>query len=359
MNLEPLSKSNVLIVDDEFALRRTIHVALGASGFAVDEARNGEEALEAIRRRRFNIVLLDMNMPGMGGIETCRQIRSFDPRAGIVMLTVRDGEEDRVQALEAGADDYVTKPFRFGELKARLTAVLRRIPSESNRDVDRRPTLLRAGDLKLDLDRRSVWQSDREIRLSGKEFDLLSFLMKSQDVPLTHEELLRGAWGTDRGDELQYLRTYVRLLRRKIEDDSAKPQYLLTEPWVGYRFHDPSIDPSWQSRDRAPRYRRQRLPPFDQTRLDGLRIDGLREAIRSNRVSFPSQIPTFERHDRPDLQRKLVQLYFVLGWNCETIASRYGLIHQRVRQILTTWKRRALAMGYIQYIPPAPWSPIT
>ncbi len=345
--------SNVLVVDDEYALRRTIHVALGASGFTVVEARNGEEAVEAVRRDRFNLVVLDMNMPGLGGIETCRQIRSFAPRTGIVMLTVRDGEDDKVLALEAGADDYLTKPFRFGELKARLAAVLRRLHA----DIDRKPSILRAGDLKLDLERHSLWQADREIRLSRKEFDLLSFLMKSQKVPLTHVEVLRGAWGPECDSELQYLRTYVRLLRRKIEDDPTRPRYLLTEPWVGYRFCDPRSDPSWQSGDRKRRHRRQHRASFDEVKLDGLRIDGLREAIRANRVSFPSQVPTFERHDRPDLQRQLVQLYFVLGWNCESIADRYGLIHQRVRQILTTWKRRALAMGYIQYIPPAPWLP--
>jgi two-component system KDP operon response regulator KdpE len=347
--LTALRPSNVLVVDDEHALRRTIHVALGASGFTVEEARNGEEALEAVRRHPFNLVLLDINMPGLGGIETCRQIRSFAPRTGIVMLSVREAEGDKVQALEAGADDYMTKPFRFAELKARLAAVLRRLHT----DMKRKPAILRAGDLKLDLDRHSLRHRDREIRLSGREFELLSFLMKNPDIPLTHVELLRGAWGAECGNEPQYLRTYVRLLRRKIEHDPTKPEYLLTEPWVGYRFRDPRSDPAWQSSD-PQRFHRQRLAPFDQIKLDGLRIDGLRDAIRANWVSFPSQVPTFERHDRPDLQRKLVQLYFVLGWNCENIATRYGLIHQRVRQILTTWKRRALEMGYIQYIPPAP-----
>jgi two-component system, OmpR family, KDP operon response regulator KdpE len=225
----------ILVVDDEDALRRTIRALLAASGFVVEEARNGEEALEAIQHHPVDLVLLDVNMPGMGGIETCRLIRSFAPRAAIVMLTVRDDEEDKIQALQAGADDYVTKPFRFGELKARLGAVLRRIHT----GISEESGILRAGDLKMDLKRRLLWKAGEEIRLSGREFDVLSVLMKSQDVPLTHAELLHGIWGPH-SSERGYLRTYVRHLRKKIEDDPAKPEYILTEPWVGYRFHNPS-----------------------------------------------------------------------------------------------------------------------
>jgi two-component system KDP operon response regulator KdpE len=231
---------NILVVDDESALRKTIRVVLAANGFAVEEARHGQEALDALRRHPFHLVLLDMNMPGLGGIETCRQIRSFAPCTGIVMLTVRDGEEDKVQALEAGADDYVTKPFRFGELKARMAAVLRRLqpePGETARILD-------AGELKIDLDRRSLVKAGAAIRLSRKEFDLLSFLMKHQDVPLTHMQLVRGVWGPESGQELECLRTYVRMLRKKIEDDPAHPRYLLTEPWVGYRFCSQAFDPT-------------------------------------------------------------------------------------------------------------------
>jgi two-component system KDP operon response regulator KdpE len=213
--------------------------ALGASGFAVEEARHGQEALAAMQLHRFDLVLLDINMPGLSGVETCRQIRLLEPSTGIIMLTVRDGEEDRVRALDAGADDYVTKPFRFRELKARLGAVLRRIQTEPAKESG----ILRAGSLKLDLDRRSLWKAGVRIHLSRREFDLLSVLMKSRGAPLTHAKLLRAVWGPECGNELEYLRTYVRLLRKKIEEEPANPQYLLTDPWVGYRFRDPS-DPN-------------------------------------------------------------------------------------------------------------------
>jgi two-component system, OmpR family, KDP operon response regulator KdpE len=347
--------SYVLVVDDEHVLRRTIRVALAASGFAVEEARHGQEALEAIRRHRFDLVLLDMNMPGIDGIETCRQIRSVAPSTGIIMLTVRDADEDKVRALEAGADDYMTKPVRFGELKARLGAVLRRVPA----DISEGQGILRIGDLRMDFEHRLLWKASKKISLSREEFDLLSLLMKSQDVTLTHLELVRGVWGPECDHEVERLRAYVRMLRRKIEDDPTMPQYLFTEARVGYRLRHLRSDSSRSSGNRRRRNRRKRLSAFDPGKLAGLRIDELREAIRANRVSFPSQVPTFKRHDRPDLHRKLVQLYFVLGWTCESIAERYGLVHQRIRQILTTWKRRAVQAGYIQYIPPSPRAPIT
>jgi two-component system KDP operon response regulator KdpE len=234
---------SVLVVDDEPALRKTIRASLAASGYSVEEAGTGGEAVGAIQQRAFDLVLLDVNMPGMSGVEACRQIRAYAPRMGIIMVTVRDAEEDKVRALEAGADDYVTKPFRFRELIARLGAVLRR----TRTDLGAEPGILRAGALKMDLEHHLLWKGAEQIRLSPKEFELLSFLMKSQGVPLTHVKLLRAVWGAEYGDELEYLRTYVRMLRKKIEDDPARPEYIQTEPWVGYRFRDPS-DP-----DQAPR----------------------------------------------------------------------------------------------------------
>jgi two-component system KDP operon response regulator KdpE len=233
MSPQPFS---VLVVDDEPALRKVIRTSLAASGFTVEEAGTGTEAVGAVHARMFDLVLLDVNMPGMSGVEACRQIRVLAPHTGIVMVTVRDAEEDKVRALEAGADDYVTKPFRFRELVARLGAVLRRTHVEA----DAEPGVLRAGALKMDLDRRILWKGAEEIRLSPKEFDLLSFLMKNQGVPLTHIKLLQSVWGSEYGNELEYLRTYVRMLRKKIEDDPARPKYIQTEPWVGYRFRDPS-----------------------------------------------------------------------------------------------------------------------
>lgn len=227
---------SVLVVDDEAALRRVIRSSLVATGFAVEEASTGGDALNVVKQRPFDLILLDVNMPGMNGIDACRQIRSLAPRTGIVMVTVRDAEEDKVRALEAGADDYVTKPFQFRELVARLRAVLRR----TNVTRTTESLVLQAGDLRLRLDRRVVSKGSEEIQLSPKEFDLLAFMMKNQGAPLTHVRLLRSVWGSEYGGEVEYLRTYVRMLRKKIEDHPARPQYILTEPWVGYRFRNPS-----------------------------------------------------------------------------------------------------------------------
>ncbi len=229
---------SVLVVDDEPSLRKVIRASLAASGFTVEEAGTGREAMGVVQRQAFDIVLLDINMPGLSGIETCRRIRALAPKTGIIMVTVRDAEEDKVSALEAGADDYVTKPFRFRELLARLGAVLRRIqlPNASTSG------LLKAGSLEIDIDRRILRRAGEEIHLSPKEFDLLACLMKNLGAPMTHVSLLRAVWGPEYGNELEYLRSYVRMLRRKIEDDPARPKYIQTEPWVGYRFRNP-LDP--------------------------------------------------------------------------------------------------------------------
>lgn len=175
-------------------------------------------------------------MPGINGIDACRRIRDISPHAGIVMVTVRDFEDDKVSALEAGADDYVTKPFKVRELTARLRAVLRRTRVTESAQ----PPLLQAGNLKIDPERRLLWRGEEEVHLSPTEFDLLAFMMKNMGAPLTHVKLLRTIWGPEYGGELEYLRSYVRMLRRKIEDDPARPEYILTEPWVGYRFRNPS-----------------------------------------------------------------------------------------------------------------------
>jgi two-component system, OmpR family, KDP operon response regulator KdpE len=227
---------NVLVVDDEPSLRKTLRTSLAASGFAVAEARNGEEALGVVQQQPFDLVLLDINMPGAGGIDTCRKIRNFAPQVGIIMITVRDSENDKVHALEAGADDYVTKPFRIRELIARLRAVQRRTQRSDAAD----PEVLKAGNLEVDIKRRLMWRGGTTVHLSPKEFDLLVYMMQNRDVPLTHARLLRALWGPEYGNELEYLRSYVKALRKKIEDDPAKPEYILTEPWVGYRFRNPS-----------------------------------------------------------------------------------------------------------------------
>lgn len=241
---------SVLIVDDEPSLRRVLRTSLHGGGFSVEEARSGEEALTVARQRAFDIVLMDANMPGMGGVEACRRLREMSPRIGIVMVTVRDLEDDKVQALEAGADDYVTKPFRLRELIARLRSVLRRVRPVETQELP----VIQAGSLTIDLHRRILWRSGNQVHLSPKEFDLLAFMMQNQGAPLAHVRLLRSVWGPEYGNELEYLRSYVRMLRKKIEDDPAKPDYILTEPWVGYRFHnandrDPSAPPPPPSDD--------------------------------------------------------------------------------------------------------------
>jgi two-component system KDP operon response regulator KdpE len=224
------------VVDDEPAMRRALRATLSASGFAVEEARDGEEAIELLAQMSVGLVMLDCNMPGMGGIEACRRIRSLAPNAGIVMITIRDSEDDKIEALEAGADDYVTKPFLVRELIARMQAVLRRIRVESRENAP----VIRAGHLELDVARRTLRRAGEQVRLSPTEFELLRYFMQHQDVAIEHARLLKAVWGPEYGQELEYLRAYIRLLRKKIEDDPAQPHYLITEPWLGYRFRSQS-----------------------------------------------------------------------------------------------------------------------
>jgi two-component system KDP operon response regulator KdpE len=226
---------SVLIVDDDPTFRKGLAASLKTSGYSVELARNAEEALHYVRGRPVDIVLLDINMPEIGGVEACQRIRSLAPQSGILMLTVREAEDDKIQALGAGADDYITKPFQLRELIARMGAVRRR----SGAEPMLRAPVLRAGVLELELERRILRKAGKEIHLSPKEFELLAFLMQHKDIPVTHAKLLRAVWGDEYGNEPDYLRTYVRSLRKKIEDDPSRPEYILTEPWVGYRLRDP------------------------------------------------------------------------------------------------------------------------
>jgi two-component system KDP operon response regulator KdpE len=226
---------NALVVDDEPSFRRVLRTSLATSGFAIEEARSGEEAVAILGRSDFDLVLLDVNMPGMGGVEACREIRAQMPEIGIVMVTVQDGESESVKALEAGADDYITKPIRFRELVARLRAVLRRLRYDDANE----PALLRAGTLELDINRHVLYRRGEIVHLTPTEFELLALLMRNQGVPVTHAKLLRSVWGPEYGTELDYLRSFVKTLRQKVEQDPAKPKYIVTEPWVGYRFCNP------------------------------------------------------------------------------------------------------------------------
>jgi two-component system, OmpR family, KDP operon response regulator KdpE len=225
-----MSLGRVLVVDDEPQIRRVLRSALAARGYEVQDAPTGEDALVCLRHSRFDLVLLDVNMPGMGGLEACREIRAGSA-AAIIMLTVSDSEADKVGALDAGADDYVTKPFGMPELLARIRAALRRLPAYPERDQ-----LVVVGELQINFMLRRVIARDREIRLTPKEFDLLQYLIANPNVPIPHARLLQAVWGPDYGDQLQYLRVFVNQLRKKIEPDPAHPRYILTEPWVGYTF---------------------------------------------------------------------------------------------------------------------------
>ena len=229
-------KCKLMIVDDEAALRKALRASLTASGFEVTEARNGDEALAMIPATPVDLVLLDINMPGRSGLDVCRRIRALSVRTGIVMVTVRDAEEDKVQALEAGADDFITKPYLLREMVARLRAVMRRLGIQREGD----DAVMHAGSLELDPVRRLLLKNGVEIHLSPKEFDLLAYLFQHQGAPVTHERLLQAIWGPEFGGEFEYLRSYVKMLRKKIEDTPAHPAYILTEPWVGYRFRNPS-----------------------------------------------------------------------------------------------------------------------
>jgi two-component system, OmpR family, KDP operon response regulator KdpE len=226
---------NTLVVDDESSFRRVLRTSLATSGFAIEEARSGEEAVAMLAHSAFDLVLLDVNMPGIGGVKACREIRAHIPKIGIVMVTVQDAESEIVKALEAGADDYVTKPIRFRELVARLRAVIRRLRIDDASE----PTLLQAGDLELDINRHLLFRQGEIVHLTPTEFELLALLMRNHGVPVTHVKLLRSVWGPEYGTELDYLRSFVKTLRQKVEDDPAKPKYIVTEPWVGYRFCHP------------------------------------------------------------------------------------------------------------------------
>jgi two-component system, OmpR family, KDP operon response regulator KdpE len=229
--------AKVLVVDNDAAMRRTLRTALSAQGYSVAEARSGEEALEEIEQQLASLVLLDIEMPGMGGLEACRRIRALTPHTGIVMVTVCDAEEDKIGALEAGADDYITKPFSIRELLARLRALSRRLGTSGSAGA----AVLKIGTLELDLDRRIVRRAGAEIHLSPTEFSLLAYLMQHANTAIEHGKLLRAIWGPEYGSELEYLRTYIKRLRKKIENDAINPEYLLTVPWLGYRFRDPSV----------------------------------------------------------------------------------------------------------------------
>ncbi|HLY17907.1 MAG TPA: response regulator transcription factor [Bryobacteraceae bacterium] len=226
-----MSAGKILVVDDDPQIRRVMRATLVGHKYEVTEARNGEDAITRVSADLPDLILLDMNMPVMDGLETCRHLRSAS-EVPIVILSVRNTEKDKVAALDAGADDYITKPFGMEELLARIRAALRRAPTSPESG----PHSVSTADLQIDFDTRRIQVKGKATRLTPKEFDLLRYLVSQAGKPVPHRELLQAVWGPDYGDEPEYLRVFINQLRKKIEPNPAKPKYILTEPWVGYRF---------------------------------------------------------------------------------------------------------------------------
>lgn len=225
----------ILVVDDEPQIRRVMRTTLSSHGYSVLEAKDGPEALEQVRAGRPDLILLDVNLPGASGLEICREVRSASD-SPIIMLTVRNSERDKVQALDAGADDYVVKPFGVEELLARIRASLRRAnPTESLPPFHSR-------ELSIDFEKRLLTVKSKPVRLTPKEFELLRYLVAHRGKSVPHRRLLQAVWGPDYGEETEYLRVFINQLRKKVEPDPRHPRFLHTEPWVGYRFEPPEKD---------------------------------------------------------------------------------------------------------------------
>jgi two-component system, OmpR family, KDP operon response regulator KdpE len=219
----------ILIVDDERAIRRFLRAALTSHGYQIFEAENGQMALAAAAENRPDVVILDLGLPDMDGVEVTRQLREWY-QSPIVILSVRDQENDKIAALDAGADDYLTKPFGVGELMARIRVILRR----STRPVDE--PVYEIDDLKVDLPRRLVTLHSQEVELTPTEYDILRVLVQHAGRVLTHRQILRDVWGVPYETETHLLRVNMSNLRRKIEPDPNQPHYIVTEPGVGYRL---------------------------------------------------------------------------------------------------------------------------
>lgn len=226
------------MVDDEPQLRRALRSTLAALGFIVFDAESGEAGLELLRQEKFDLVLLDINLPGLSGFETCRAIRERSEIC-ILMLTVRDRAEDKIRALDAGADGYVTKPFDVNELLARIRAALRRAPSSAWTESE----IVRLDGLEINFRDRQVKVNGRASRLTPTELELLHYMVINANSVLGHEKILQAVWGPDYGGEVEYLRVFVNQLRKKIEPDPTHPRYILTEPWLGYRFNTTGASP--------------------------------------------------------------------------------------------------------------------
>ena len=224
-------KQRILIVDDERQITRVLSRGLAAKGYEVHTAGDGEAALQTFSDWHPDLVVTDLSMPVMNGLELCRRLRAFS-EVPIIVLSVKGEEHAKVEALDAGADDYVTKPFGIDELLARIRATLRRAPAAT----DSAKNILEAGDFRIQFAERKLTIQDKEVHLTPKEYDLLVYLVRHPGKVLTHRVLLGAVWGGDYTEQNEYLRVFIGQLRKKIEPDPANPQYILTEPWIGYRF---------------------------------------------------------------------------------------------------------------------------
>jgi two-component system KDP operon response regulator KdpE len=229
--------ARILLIDDEVSIQRAVAPLLRSRGYEMEVAGTGSEALKMFADRPPDLIVLDLGLPDIEGTEVCRRIRAQSPLP-IIVLSARGAEADKVSALELGADDYITKPFGPEELVARIRVALRRTTAEDTPPAGR----LKAGDLTIDYDRRRVLRSDEEIRLTPKEFELLSLLARNADRVLTHRSILKAIWGAGAVDQPEHLWVLVGQLRKKIEPDAGTPRYVVSEPWVGYRFATESAE---------------------------------------------------------------------------------------------------------------------
>jgi two-component system KDP operon response regulator KdpE len=227
----PASNGNILVVDDEPQITRVLKTTLSSQGYGVRTASDGDEAVQLMKDWTPDLVITDLRMPNLGGLELCRYVRAKS-RIPIIVLSVKGEERTKVEALDAGADDYVTKPFGVNELLARVRAALRRASAPDQSET----LLIEAGDFRIDIPARSVRVKNREVHLTPKEFDLLVYLARHAGKVLTHRALLAAVWGANSVEQPEYLRVFVGHLRKKLEPDEVSPRYILTEPWVGYRF---------------------------------------------------------------------------------------------------------------------------
>jgi two-component system KDP operon response regulator KdpE len=233
-----IEKRTILLIDDEPQIRRVLRTSLTAQGAHVLDVQSGEEALELLREHTVDLILLDLSMPGMGGLEACRAIRSgWD--VPIIVVSVHDSDRDKVEALDAGADDFVTKPFSFDELMARIRAALRR----TGFATDTTPKHVSVPGLEIDFAERRVIAGGKLVRLTPTEFDILRYLISQANKPVPHRKLLQAIWGPEYGDQIEYLRVFINQLRKKIEPPGSKPVFIATEPRIGYRFVLPVAEP--------------------------------------------------------------------------------------------------------------------